>query len=131
MIFLDANFLISLFAKKPKFHDRAVQIWEENESKDKIISKLIITEVVTVLNVKIRENVDLTDYAYNYMNDNLMIVDDSNCYDLAMKKVKKYYPERIPLFDCVYMALMEDLDIKEIVSFDKHFDNKEGIERVY
>jgi len=29
------------------------------------------------------------------------------------------------------MALMRELGIKEIVSFDEHFDNKEGITRIH
>jgi predicted nucleic acid-binding protein len=29
MIFLDANFLIALFVEKNKYHDRAIEIWEE------------------------------------------------------------------------------------------------------
>jgi len=29
------------------------------------------------------------------------------------------------------MALMEELGIKEITTFDKHFDDKEGIKRIH
>jgi predicted nucleic acid-binding protein len=54
-----------------------------------------------------------------------------------MKKVFKMFKkefkknnERMPLFDCIYIALMEELGIKEIVSFDEHFDNKEKIIRI-
>jgi len=39
--------------------------------------------------------------------------------------------ERIPLFDCVYMDIMKELGITEIVSFDEHFDNKENIIRIH
>jgi predicted nucleic acid-binding protein len=48
-----------------------------------------------------------------------------------MEHLTNYYPERIPLFDCVYISLMEELGIKEITSFDEHFDNKENIIRIH
>jgi predicted nucleic acid-binding protein len=38
-----------------------------------------------------------------------------------------YYPQRLPLFDCLYIELMEQLEIKKIATFDKHFNNK-GLE---
>ncbi|MDR3291674.1 MAG: hypothetical protein LBT10_05920 [Methanobrevibacter sp.] len=68
---------------------------------------------------------------YDYMNDNLMIVDDKRNYDEAMKKVKKDYPVRIPFFNCVYMALMEDLGISKIASFYEHFDDRKEIIRIH
>ena len=47
-----------------------------------------------------------------------------------MEKVLEF-KKRIPFFDCVYIVLMEKLGIKEIVSFDKHFDNKKGITGIH
>jgi predicted nucleic acid-binding protein len=38
-----------------------------------------------------------------------------------------YLPERLPLFDCIYLELTKYLNIEAIVTFDKHFQNK-GIE---
>jgi predicted nucleic acid-binding protein len=38
-----------------------------------------------------------------------------------------YLPERIPFFDCLYIELMQELEISKIVTFDEHFNNK-GIE---
>ncbi|MDR2831192.1 MAG: PIN domain-containing protein [Methanobrevibacter sp.] len=40
-----------------------------------------------------------------------------------MKKNK----ERLPLPDCVYIELMQELGIKEIATFDKYFNNIDGI----
>ncbi|WP_157082521.1 PIN domain-containing protein [Methanobrevibacter cuticularis] len=48
-----------------------------------------------------------------------------------MKQLKLYYPKRIAFFDCVYMALMEELGIKEIASFDEDFDLNKNIKRIF
>jgi predicted nucleic acid-binding protein len=47
-----------------------------------------------------------------------------------MNEILKF-KKRIPFFDCVYMALMEDLRINEIASFDEHFDNRKEIVRIH
>jgi len=45
--------------------------------------------------------------------------------------MNEYYPNRLPFADCLFIVLMKDLGIKEIVSFDEHFDNKQGIIRIH
>jgi predicted nucleic acid-binding protein len=45
--------------------------------------------------------------------------------------MNKCYSERIAFFDCIYMALVEDLEIKNIASFDAHFDLNKNIKRIY
>ena len=54
MIFLDANFIISLSLKKHDNHNRATKLWEKNKNKDKITSKLFVTEVLNVCKYKIK-----------------------------------------------------------------------------
>ncbi|MDR0911134.1 MAG: hypothetical protein LBM96_00860 [Methanobrevibacter sp.] len=34
-------------------------------------------------------------------------------------------------FDCMYIYLMQKKGINEIASFDKHFDNKDGVIRIH
>jgi predicted nucleic acid-binding protein len=40
------------------------------------------------------------------------------------------HKERLPLSDCIYMAVMEKLKITKIVSFDEHFDLNKNIQRI-
>ena len=131
MIFIDANFIISLFLKKHDNYNRASEIWKDIKNKDKIISKFVVAEVLNVLNVRLKENIELTNKVYKFMFDELVVVDDHDYHNKAMDYMNFYYPERIPFFDCVYMALMEELGIKKIVSFDEHFDNKENIIKIH
>lgn len=52
MIFLDTSYFIALFNEKDYFHERAVEVNEMIKGEDKIISNLVITEVLTVLKQK-------------------------------------------------------------------------------
>ncbi|MDR3292432.1 MAG: type II toxin-antitoxin system VapC family toxin [Methanobrevibacter sp.] len=130
MIFLDVNFLISLFYNGHEKQKRAIEIWNNIKDKELVISNLVITEVITVLNMKLKQDKNELKEVYFNLIENFTILEDINLYDEAMEKVINY-TDRIPFFDCVYIAMMEKLRIKEIISFDKHFDNKKGITRIH
>jgi len=130
MIFIDANFIIALSVKKHDNYNRATEIWENIQNEEKITSKLIVTEVLNVLNLRLKQNIELSEKVYKFIANNTKILHDHNFHDKAMEYLKLYYPERLPFNDCVYMALMEDLGIMKILSFDNHFDLK-NIKRIY
>ncbi|KZX10758.1 PIN domain-containing protein [Methanobrevibacter curvatus] len=84
MIFLDANFLISLFAED-KHSVKAKKIWMQIKDKELIISNSIIMEVITVLNVKLKVSKDILKDSYISLKDGTFkIVDDTGLYDEVM-----------------------------------------------
>jgi len=128
VIFLDANFLMSLFIKTEKHHDIAIKIYEKIKEERLIISNSIILEVMTVSNIKIKVAPEKLKEIYINLNSDLFeIFEDIEIYDDTMERQLSYHPQRLPFFDCLYIELMEQLGIKKIVTFDKHFNNK-GIE---
>ena len=133
MIFCDTDYFINLYVETNENHERAKEIYDLIENKEKTISKLVIMEVITVLNIKLKQNHKLISKVYKQLNKSYSILDDTVFYDKGFKLLEKELNEnnkRISLFDCVYMALIKELGIKNIVSFDKHFDNQEGITRI-
>ena len=131
MIFLDSNFIIAYSLKNHTNYNRACELWETLKNKDKVISDLIISEVLNVLNTRLKTNIELTEKVYNFMNNDLIVFHDKEYYPNGFKYLKKYYSERLQFTDCVFMAIMEDLGIKEIVTLDKHFDLNKNIKRIY
>ena len=131
MIFLDTDFIINFYVKTNENHERAKEIMKEMKNSDKIISNLVIMEVITVLNIKLKQDISLISKVYEKLNKDYTIIGDISFYNEGFEILNKALEnnERIPLFDCVYMALMQELGIKKIASFDKHFNNKENIER--
>lgn len=128
MIFLDANFLMALFIETEEEHEIANKIYEKIKNKDLIISNSIILEVMTVSNIKIKVSKEKLEEMYNKLNSGtIKIIEDISLYDDSMKRQLSYLPQRLPFNDCLYIELMEQMNIKEIATFDKHFNNK-GIE---
>ena len=132
MKFLDANFLISLFVEDHAYNKRAIKIWEKIKQDELIISNSIIQEVITVLNTKIKVQKKILENAYANLNDGkIKIIDDTGLYDETMERILKYYPERLTFFDCLYMELMDQMGIYEIVTFDEHFNLNKDIKIIH
>lgn len=133
MIFLDANFLINLYVETSNVHKRANEIYNLIENEEKIISNLVILEVITIMNIKLKLDLDLISEVYEELNISYKILNDATFYNKGFDILKREFnknKERIPLFDCVYVALMKDLGIEKIATFDDHFDNIEGIVKI-
>ena len=88
MIFLDASYLVSLIFKDHDKHEKAKELYEKMDNKEKIISKLVITEVITVLD-KLKVNKELIKHAYTYLNEDFNIIDDYVFFDSAIEQVLK------------------------------------------
>lgn len=123
MIFLDTSYLIAFFVKREENHERAVEIANIIKNEEKIISKLVVAETITVLKKKLQTK-DIAEI-YDTLK-NFTTTEDSHLFDNAFQHFIKYDGE-ISFFDAVYIAIMEDFKIHQIVSFDSDFNNKKGI----
>jgi len=69
MIFLDTNYLINLHVENNKFHERAKEIYSLIKDKEKVISNLVIMEVTTVLNYRLKQDSELISNVYQELNE--------------------------------------------------------------
>lgn len=130
MIFLDANYLVSYYILAEKQHKRAIEIMKKVKNEEKIISKLVIAETINVLYTKLKVDKKLIKEIYEKLKSEYTLIDDSYIYDKTIKEIVNS-KKRFPFFDYVIITLMKDLGIKELVTFDKHFDNISGIVRIH
>ncbi|MGL4669516.1 MAG: type II toxin-antitoxin system VapC family toxin [Methanobacteriaceae archaeon] len=130
MIFLDTNFLVSFFIEEEEYHERAKELMERIKNEEKIISKLIIAETINLLNNKLKIDKVEIERIYEELKKDYTIIDDSYVFDDAVRKTIEY-KKRIPFFDLVFMSLMENLGIINIITFDEHFDLNENIKRIH
>lgn len=121
-IFLGTTFIVGLFVENDTWHENAEKLYYKYEKEEMYISKLVIAEAITLLKLHLGAK-EIREIYYNlpyYFN----IVDDSAYYDEAMETFVKY-DSKIAFFDAMYITIMKNLEIYEIISFDKDFDNKD------
>lgn len=127
MYFLDTTFIVALFVSNDDWHNQAVQVYKKIKNNKLAISPLVIAETITVLKNKL-ETKEIMEIYRNLPNF-FHIIEDSACYDEAMREFIKY-DATISFFDAMYVALMKKEKIDEIVSFDSDFDKVDKIIRI-
>ena len=128
MIFLDTNYIVGLFVENDQWHKKAKEKEPYVQNKNKIITDLILSETLNLINKKI--GVEATKEVYDYIVDNFTILrPNQKIHDKAIKILVKYH--NLSFADSVTIQLMNDLDIYEIVSFDSDFNNKDRIVKIH
>ena len=137
MRFIDANVFLyaiikpraSLSPTDKNIKRLARDIISRIDSNEKALTTVVhISEVLNIL-----ESHTTYDYAIDaaeriLSNENL-VIETVNKYDynISIQIAKKY---KISMNDALAVFLMQSHKLDEIYSFDKHFDNIEGIKRV-
>ncbi|MDR2624622.1 MAG: PIN domain-containing protein [Methanobrevibacter sp.] len=102
---------------------------DELPKKDKILSNLIIEEVITMIGSLIgaEEAVE----TYRYIHDNYTVFNENKeLYDKSITTFLKY-DATLSLTDSTNIEIMSELGINKIVSFDNDFDKVDGILRIH
>ncbi|MDR0912302.1 MAG: PIN domain-containing protein [Methanobrevibacter sp.] len=129
MIFVDAGFVIALVSKNDQWHENALKVAPKIINKDKIISNLVIEEIISLTGSKL--GTKATKEIYHNILDNYKIFDETRAlYDKAIDTFIKYNA-KLSLTDSMSIEIMKEIGIHEIVSFDSDFDNKKGIVRIH
>jgi predicted nucleic acid-binding protein len=126
MIFLETSFLIALYIKKDKYHDKAVQIERKTRYKQKIINKTVIYEVLTALRKMKLEDEEVKKYYNNLIS--LIILDES---PYQIEALSACLNNKVGYYDNLHHLTMTNNGIKEIASFDPDFDAFDDIERIH
>lgn len=130
MIFLDASYVIGLYVENEQWHKQAVRIFDDVEEKgEKIISNLVIEEIITAIGKKVDPKASKE--IYNHILSNYTIINENRqIYNSALDIFVKY-GATLSLTDSVSVEIMKEKNIYEIASFDKDFDKIKGIFRIH
>lgn len=125
-LFVDANFIISLFRKNEKNHSIA----KNNISKlltdyDCYVSNGVVNEVVTVIMMRTK-SLNLTKKAYYFIKDNFTILNEYGIekYNDRVFSVFQKYNEKtfkLSFIDCSIVIISNHYDLDGVISFDKKF----------
>lgn len=131
-VFVDASAYLAVLNKKDSNYKKALKISQElfEGGGEFVTSNIVIYEVYTVLSLRIdkklagefKETLERSPILIIYLNQEL----DVNAWEVSEKQTSK----NVSFFDCTSFAVIEELGIKAVFSFDRDFKNyarKEGI----
>ena len=127
MIFLDSSVVIAYKIKSDINHAKAVEIIKKIMEHDKIIvSEYVFAEVVTVLSLKegLKVAVDVGEGLRNAKEVEILKLGNmfEQAWEIFIEKGKY-----LSFVDCSSIAIMRNIGIKKIVTFDKDFKDIKGI----
>jgi predicted nucleic acid-binding protein len=126
MIFLETSFLVGLFVEKDRYHKKALEIIENIEDNQVIISEMVIYETLTALRKKNQNNEKVAE-VYNKLAE-MNVYEDVIYHEQALENT---LINTIGFFDNLIYAVMLNNDIEEIASFDSDFDIFDDIKRIH
>lgn len=125
-VFVDANFIVSVFREIEDNHDKACHnlkiLLSEHEC---YISNGIILEIITIIMMRTKD-LELTKIVYYFLKDNFTIVNEyeiEKYNDRVFSIFKKYNKNtfKLSFIDCSTVVISKFFDLKYVVSFDKKF----------
>ena len=131
MIIIDTNFFVALFNKRDKNHTRAKGILKELKTSTwgtRILTDYVVDETVTMLWVQTHtKEIVQNFYDKIVLNRKFARVEKITTVDImnAWEIWKNYaeYPKRpLSFTDCSILAIIERLQVSNLVTFDSEFD---------
>jgi len=126
----DSGIFIGSKYSRDQYNSEAVKILEG--LKDENIGKAYITNYVLAECINFlltKAGFKMADEALNYLTgtDNIEIVETED-----LEKIKEIFKKykNLSITDCSLVALSEKLKIREVFSFDKHFDTIKELKRL-
>ena len=129
MIFVDSSYYIAITDTKDQWHKKSLELFEYIETNSNVVSSYIISEVVTEIGRRSGGKVAYN--VYNYFTDNCEIIYIDR--DLLVESMSIFlkYDGTLSLADAASIAIMDNMKIGEIVSFDSDFDKVNFINRIH
>lgn len=124
-VFVDTSFFKAMLNTNDDFHKRATTIWQhcQQAQASLITSNFIIDECVTLLRKRLSLRKALQfKFLVDGSNDSIVVqrvtqLDEAAAWQWFIKDWSK-----LSFTDCVSFAQMERLGIKQVLSFDRHFE---------
>lgn len=126
-IFLDSSFLIALINDNDSLHEKALEYVDLTNANECYISNLIINEVITVVGNKLGLEIAIS--SYDLLTSLFNVVNEYDLNDFNFKNMLIYetYNTKLSFTDSSIVLLMKELNISDLISFDKEFKRVENI----
>ena len=113
---------------RDQWHEKAVKVIRKIDKEEKVISDLMVAEIVTSIGDISggKEAINI----FNYLQDNFTVISTDFEFLKSIKGQYLKYDGTLSIADTSAVEIMKNMKITEIASFDQDFDKVEGIVRI-
>lgn len=133
MIFLDTGFLIAIEVETDQHHNEAMKILKEISSGiygQAYISDYIFDEAVTLVAARTNDIRRAIKFGDTLRNSSEFALIEKHIFERAWEIFKTQSISELSFTDCTNVAVMENLGIKYLVTFDGGFNRFKGVKVV-
>ena len=128
-LFADTCFIVGLFNQRDQWHEKAKDIFSDNENHRLFINDYVINETITLLNSHTDYRKALTAYDYLILNCRILWIES---FELeACREIFATYGGALSFTDAAIVRCMQREGLRYLLSFDRRFDRVEGLTRVH
>ena len=126
-IFVDTGAYFAQFYQRNQYHEQAMERWK-NLKKHRVkffITHHIMVELATLLARRTDNEFTFKKLEKVYNSDVFIELTTENDERNVMKLLKKYSDQRAGIVDCLSFVVMKRLGLKQVFTFDRHFEHAE------
>lgn len=124
-VFIDTGALAAIADTKDRFHRKARTIYQglEEENTEFVTTDYVLAETYTLIRLRVshRAAVAFGEALRSKQDITIVRITDSHL-DRAWQIFKRYSDKAFSFVDCSSFAVLEEQHIKEVFTFDHHFE---------
>jgi len=121
MIYIDASFYLALLNSKDSNHQKAKNLAQKHSAKQLVTSQIIIGETLTVGSMRINKDLTLKFVDQIYNSSTQIVLESPKLVEQAYDYFSLVPSKNISWADCFSFAVINQLKINEVLTFDKDF----------
>lgn len=120
-IFIDTGFVIALINTNDFYHAKALQLAERFSLCPAVTTDAVLLEIGNALSrIAKQQAVDIITYFKESPEVSIIFV-DAVLFDKGVAQYARYKDKTWGLVDCISFVVMQEQDITDVLTFDKHF----------
>jgi predicted nucleic acid-binding protein len=120
-IFLDTGFVIALINQRDQYHQQAASLANRFEGHPLLVTDAVLLEIGNALARSYKQESIAVIERFLEADEVTIVHLTPQLFREGFALYKKYQDKAWSLVDCISIVVMQEIEVKQVLTFDKHF----------